>query len=68
MWTAAGMREANKRGAGGSAGVAARILLDPDPVLVGKHGANIEFRSYSISKTLTYLNEKILVLSTKQFS
>jgi hypothetical protein len=43
MWTAAGMREANKRGAGGGAGVAARILLDPDPVLVGKHGANIEF-------------------------
>jgi hypothetical protein len=37
------MREANKRGAGGGAGVAARILLDPDPVLVGKHRANIEF-------------------------
>jgi hypothetical protein len=32
-----------QRGAGGGAGVAARIQHDPDPVLVGKHGANIEF-------------------------
>jgi hypothetical protein len=32
------------RGAGGGAGVAARIQHDPDPVLVGKHGANIEFQ------------------------
>jgi hypothetical protein len=49
MWTAAGMREANKRGAGGGAVVAARIRLDPDLVLAGKHGANIEFL-----KELTY--------------
>jgi hypothetical protein len=36
-------------GAGGGTGVAARIQRDPDPVLVGKHGANIEFlQTYSI--------------------
>jgi hypothetical protein len=31
------------RGAGGGAGVAARLQHNLDPVLVGKHGANIEF-------------------------
>jgi hypothetical protein len=47
-----------QRGAGGGAVVAARIRHDPDPVLAGKHGANIEFPVPFLVKSIILIFKK----------